>query len=592
MNDAPSPIVLRSDGTLDLEGFPRAGVVSVARWLRLRLLGQDPYLPTSPADDEPPYNLVVDILQEVGSGDDVSITLAQAVLRLLEDASSRTPEIEPYLPNLLAVCERVRLPAIHPWFIDQLQMLAALTADFNAAWPDPDARKQIVRAATLQAPGDRSESIRDLWSRILTVSEYCTIALFGFGSRFGAHSSHLDTWWLSCSESVRDRELRQILSAAILQDPVAVQKLAGVGAQWDRGLRSAIDKILADLHQLPVFSRVELPMELVAANRILGSFLDDRGGADRISPVLKSRDILLVKSFYTGIPEFQRLHSTIYSKVHDLKANDERVLEAETSDFRELTDPLTTETKRILYTFPMYLTDLKRTRFSVLAYGRQRELGVLVPSGSTLLSLRTRFEDENDWNLANLLQHIASNAKGVLFCLANYATSEIAIQCMTHNPDKCAAFTADRLREVSVATNVVIPSAVKGKKRGARQPRKVKRLVPADTSGHDWAFLFDLGSQPKVEAEIGQHTDLRGCEIIRIRHDLDIPVGIGLNLYLVPWLLQRNRWQELQRLVLDAVSPLAESLRHMGIEFGEGPGDVSRSGADIDSGNLRTMRKR
>ena len=44
-------------------------------------------------------------------------------------------------------------------------------------------------------------------------------------------------------------------------------------------------------------------------------------------------------------------------------------------------------------------------------------------------------------------------------------------------------------------------------------------------------------------------------------------MGIGFNLYLVPWLLKNSRWQRLLALLLESVSPLHEEMLSIGIEM-------------------------
>jgi hypothetical protein len=343
------------------------------------------------------------------------------------------------------------------------------------------------------------------------------------------------------------------------------------------------------LHQLPVFSGTQIPPELVTAHRALLRHLDEPGRADSIKRVLASPEIQLVKSPYTGLSEFHRLHAAIFSAVSDLKSSDEYLSQDKTDDFHELSDPLTTDRKRILYTFPMYLTESKRSRFSVLAYGRQRELGLLVPPGSTVLSRQRQYQAQNDWNLATILQHVASNTRGVVLCLKNYATKEIAIQCATSN-QKCEHFTLKQLQEIDPSGNFVTSSA-RRRTRRSQKPKRVTRLVPGETAGDDWVFLFDLGNLSEVEKECKDHDDLKFCQIVRIQHGLDIPVGIGFNLYLVPWLLEDSRWRRLRQLVLDAASPLAESLRKTGIEFGEGQQGATEHVVDIESAKLYPLPK-
>jgi hypothetical protein len=551
-----SPILRRDDGSLDPKGFELAGIDSTAQWIEAHLLNIDPRTAYGNSFDDAPHQLVVSTLLDAGLDQAGSAVIGQAIHRLLSKASA-LPHTPAYLNDLLLICSEVKIPDSAPWFLDILQSLMRSPNAVAQRWSLRDTRKLLISAAALQIPANTSPRTRDLWKQIILLPETATIALFAFGSKLHQQVPELQTWWSVCPDDRKCKELAQIITVAYRQDSErATSVLNEFRTQWEPSLQDAIDQQLIALGELPLFSRVELPKELAQGQRTLALLRTDESSIARIDRVLASRDITVIRSTYSGLKGLEKLHHSIVLWLHD-EAPAERITEHDSSDFEELTDLLTNETKRMIFTFPLYLTEEKRKRQFVLSYGKQKEIGLLVPAQSTLITLQQRLHEIGKWNLAGILEQTVRK-QGRIYCPSHYAMSEIVIQCAAHHPE-CGMVNTERIFEIPFQT-----AAASSGRRGFRRPR---RVVPKELQGSDWIYLFDLGDNLNVLHDVGHDRALRDARNFRIAHDLDIPVGVGFNVYMAPWIIEADRWRTLQLLVQAEVHPLAKQLQEIGISL-------------------------
>jgi hypothetical protein len=174
---------------------------------------------------------------------------------------------------------------------------------------------------------------------------------------------------------------------------------------------------------------------------------------------------------------------------------------------------------------------------------------MLIPAQNTIKLHKAEMLRDGRWTLAGILAHTIAN-HGHVYCPRNYALAEIVQQCaITYS---ISNFSAPHLLRYTT------PAIV-----GAR--RQAATFLPEKTAGPNWIYLFDLGDSSHVRREVKQRSHLRDAISERIRHDLDIPVGVGFNLFMLPWLLEESRWAKLTNVVEGFRAALSEPLKAIGV---------------------------
>jgi hypothetical protein len=249
------------DGRLDPDWLGSAGLAFVRRWLADRLAGKDPYQPIDHRVGEDPDGFVVDTLREVGAGHPAFDNIARAVAQLLDEARKAMPSKPPaWLPHLLRVCQRIRLPQTSAWFSEEIRELAKDVGKYpnkgEERWGGYEGAKEIVFAAVVQAPGGNSSAATAAWERLLKEPRYTTLALHGLSRAFRDQAKRLGVWWEHCNDDERARELEQILSSAVNADEESNVRslLCEHGSEYPAELRRAIDAALKELGFSAVFS--------------------------------------------------------------------------------------------------------------------------------------------------------------------------------------------------------------------------------------------------------------------------------------------------------------------------------------------------
>jgi hypothetical protein len=237
-------VALREDGSLDPACLERMGERWTAQWLRERLSGRDPYIPIDRRTDEDPEALVVDLLRQEGPSGTCSLAIARAALALLDDARRSAPQIPPYFPALLRLCEQVRMTPTSTWFLDELTALSRDPASVECRWGSAEIIEEILFAARRQTPGLPESPAHDLWLGLLRQPRFATMALLGLGTSFARLVAHLPVWWRTSPPGERSRELGEIVFQALStegEDAVRAA-LAAVGPGWQPELKAAVDR--------------------------------------------------------------------------------------------------------------------------------------------------------------------------------------------------------------------------------------------------------------------------------------------------------------------------------------------------------------
>lgn len=237
MMEIPFEPRLRADGTLDPACLERMGPDWLADWMRERLSGRDRYFPLDRRADEDPDALIAGWVRSLGSGHPLSVLLAQAARRLLDEARAVTPGVVDFLAPLLHLCQQVSLPAATGWFLEELSVAADRPQEFAARWPERRQRDEILFAALRQAPGWPGAPAQSVWQKLLARPESTTLALSALGSSLEQQLPHLARWWQTCPVAERELELEQFV----------VEALAGEGQRGVRALLRQAGTLPLDL---------------------------------------------------------------------------------------------------------------------------------------------------------------------------------------------------------------------------------------------------------------------------------------------------------------------------------------------------------
>jgi hypothetical protein len=245
---------LRDDGTFDPDCLERAGVRWVTGWLKGRLSGRDPYFPIDRRGEEDPEALIVSILRDAGTAHPATDLIARALLALLDEARSGAPEIPLYLGPALQICQQVRLPQASSWFTEELKKLADDLEATEARWGE-DVVREILYAASLQAPGLPQSASHESWRVLLKIPRYTTLAWVGLGPTFAQSVTYIEDWWRVCPPEEREAEIDHLVFMGLeTEGQEAVHLIRLTSTLWPDELRSAVDEAFKKCGVTDVFA--------------------------------------------------------------------------------------------------------------------------------------------------------------------------------------------------------------------------------------------------------------------------------------------------------------------------------------------------
>ena len=157
----------------------------------------------------------MEILRDTGSGHPAFGSIANAVLSMLDKARQTAPQSPAYLPGLLRLCQRIRIPKVGTWFGEEIKTLANGPDGTERRWGGYEQTKEVVFAALVQSPGLRTAASRPSWLVLLEQPRYSTLALLALGTSFREQAAHLSKWWRNCVVSERQSELSQLIFTAL-----------------------------------------------------------------------------------------------------------------------------------------------------------------------------------------------------------------------------------------------------------------------------------------------------------------------------------------------------------------------------------------
>ena len=218
-------------------------------------------------------------------------------------------------------------------------------------------------------------------------------------------------------------------------------------------------------------------------------------------------------------------------------------------------------------TFPFLLSDKRRRWWGVIPYGRHWAIGVYVhPYHDAYLKMEKLdilsrvfaapiHENPKIW-VGDLLRSVEKK-QGKIYSLNGFIDQEIIEPIVAQFPEDPTIETTYRNR-----FDVIKPDQ-------DNPDERVLHVICAERDiGERHVVLVDLAVAQEAEDDSARMPDvLKNHRLFRIRHGLDIPVGIGFTLQAIHPLVTKRRWHELVHGVIKVLEPAAEDLARIGIEL-------------------------
>ena len=210
----------------------------------------------------------------------------------------------------------------------------------------------------------------------------------------------------------------------------------------------------------------------------------------------------------------------------------------------------------VVYLFPFFMTPQRRTTWGVLPYARHTQLGLLLHKThlhrKRLMDDIARQGDEPEsleW-LANLLAKV-EELDGKIFAVDGYLHDELLPLMVLKLGDDPSGERFYRVGQVV-------------------EPREKERMGIFDSQAKRQknVRVIDLADRRDYEPYLK-----KGFQILEVRHTLDIPVGIGYSLLMLPMLIEGGLWKEMLGVVRKHLGrpEIVQKLSDVGIEV---DGDV------------------
>lgn len=274
-----------------------------------------------------------------------------------------------------------------------------------------------------------------------------------------------------------------------------------------------------------------------------------RFGVEQVRSIAQREDYLYSTLQYPELEQDERLlkcQKSITSSILGYAIGTGHQLQ--TGGFAEV-DSLHSHTARVMYLYPFFQTSRRRASFGVLPWGHQESFGVLIDSGHPALSWlfnnainkgsrpdigHAQFTDVGLEDASSFLTKAVSQSLkqgGGAYSTRGYVVDEMALAIFgPHVADIGHQNTRDYLTLVERGS----PEMARFVKAPLPRP-----ATPIQFSKWDF-FLFDWADYHWYLSQA--HKNLRA---IRVRHRLEVPVGIGFSLAMFPTLVKASLWSQL-----------------------------------------------
>lgn len=304
----------------------------------------------------------------------------------------------------------------------------------------------------------------------------------------------------------------------------------------------------------------------------------------------RARRYNLVRVQYTNIEEVDAFQAFLSTRVPEMIEGSEPLPPAFEGESRGTFDailrPELAIANEVIYTFPFFLTWLRRPAWRVIRYGWHRAVGVLVhethPAFDDLskekLDVSVALQARSASWLSNLTRHL-TRSEGFLYSLPGYMHNEILpLLILDAGDDDAQTFYVTRSRVVKTKLKEAYQpqdaAGRRGKKRKAtRAPIRSKYEysipipeIPDEMLTEDGArrhvAVVDLAERREVEDQVA---GFGGYHVLALPHRLHIEVGIGFSIVTFPKI--EPCWRALQTNAAELLQGAEGKLRSIGISF-------------------------
>ncbi len=225
-------------------------------------------------------------------------------------------------------------------------------------------------------------------------------------------------------------------------------------------------------------------------------------------------------------------------------------------DYETIINPRMCLCHRIFFLFPYFMISPRRTFSGVIPYMRQTLLGLVLPGDDKDLQELCHQNDvkqpqlpdgtlvfkakneKGQSRLDDFLRQIVVNTSrigGELWSLSGYPQLSILEEIILKGEGA----------NFSPANKYILGAHDEKFRHGTfLKDKTVSRLLQGSRFRKKSSiFVFDPAERQEVVKAIGENR--RRYQSVLISHGLDIPVGIGYSLNLVPWLIKNQRWLKL-----------------------------------------------
>lgn len=535
-----------TNGRLNMTWLRRADPDRISKWLWHHFFANPNVDSTS--------SYIEYIFQREPLESELRFRIEELLISILKQFPSRFSTTDPksHAPlihgvgEILRLCYQWSFSSRTSWFHQQLQ---AFCEEGEESWPQ-ELRVDVLFAISRQYPGDAVVEARELWTCLLQRKEYATVALFpGLARSFEMIVQYLSTWHATCSSTTRLAELSSLVEIGFeeLGKSKAIEILLAPKyvADFSEALKQELNEAFESLNCEPLFLdafnfRNYTRRDLRALTNSIKESVEDPRDQHIVDPALKTdwpleivySDTYPESDYLRGIMD--KFRESLHRHFPETKY---KVRYVQTDNFEQARKTGLVDRNKAIFCAPYLLTADKRSKQAVIQFGWHRSIGLLTRNLSIRQVVGSR--PLRQTNKRDNVQTIAfdkvfsaflhQNSDSTIFSPEFYSIVDVVREGLEYGK----LTTHDRAK-IEPTTDPV---------------GKIPEKVISENQKHDqWCYAFDLGHYTSIEKHLQELKGDKRWEkaiIIRVTHDLRVPVGIGFTLYTVPLLRQDDLWLHL-----------------------------------------------
>ncbi len=217
-------------------------LAELQQWIAARLAGRDDVVSFDAISDEDPEALFLDLVRNRGYGHPAVDRIATALKAMVQNHAVNTLARLPWFSNYLRMCERITIPHVGEWFIEQLTLLAERVSSSDPG--ENDLYKLFLLSAARQIPAQSDSAVERLWLSLLQVGHFGEVPLIELSPTFCGRIGYLSSWWRTADTNNRVQQLRAMLRIAHRLER-SDDVIASVRAHWLSLPREVVDIIMS-----------------------------------------------------------------------------------------------------------------------------------------------------------------------------------------------------------------------------------------------------------------------------------------------------------------------------------------------------------